>query len=478
MDAPAYFSSHFNIDPAVFAQIGCVDPILNYDNSYFIDITLLESCESEIIRKKGTVQLQHFFQVLFDLLSLSGSNKMAWNSAIKLLSKTELRALNLGYGLSSVSGQNMGDIKVERFLVACREIIDAGVSNPALFSVMPLIQPGIGPDTLSDIASTAMAPALSEYTQDAILQIEGIKTAEFSIQGEKYNLPPHPFKAGEPILLVPADIVMDLPVSVDWDSLGEAMQYSAEIKERFGYLFTEFFSEINRAKSKAAEVKKAAKKAIHENPLLGDELIEFVKAISSVSAKFRQTPDGESLAEILREELFLLNAGSEYTYTTPKSSEELMAFVNKLIEEFKFLIEYKGSNKLLHNDLGKPRKEKFAQQLFYHSAFPVCQRHSIELDPEHETGVGPVDFKLSAGGNNKVIVEIKMSNNTRLAHGYESQVPLYQKASKTNQAFFVCIDVGSIGGKWKKVVDLKRRNDRLPQPVLIDAKWKPSASKR
>jgi len=46
-----------------------------------------------------------------------------------------------------------------------------------------------------------------------------------------------------------------------------------------------------------------------------------------------------------------------------------------------------------------------------------------------------MDFKISQGFNDKINVEIKLSTN-RLLHGFQTQLPIYDKAEKTNKSIF------------------------------------------
>ena len=46
---------------------------------------------------------------------------------------------------------------------------------------------------------------------------------------------------------------------------------------------------------------------------------------------------------------------------------------------------------------------------------------------EANEGPGPVDLRMSRG-NNKTVVEIKLSSNADYIHGYEEQIEQYVKA--------------------------------------------------
>ena len=54
---------------------------------------------------------------------------------------------------------------------------------------------------------------------------------------------------------------------------------------------------------------------------------------------------------------------------------------------------------------------------------------------------------MSRGFNARVLVETKLSTNTRLVHGYESQLQTYKRSEQTMRAYYVVIDVGRMGKK-------------------------------
>lgn len=50
-----------------------------------------------------------------------------------------------------------------------------------------------------------------------------------------------------------------------------------------------------------------------------------------------------------------------------------------------------------------------------------CEVNNLDISPETDTGNGPIDFKISKGFNDKINIEMKLSTNTKLLHGYKSQ---------------------------------------------------------
>ena len=110
-----------------------------------------------------------------------------------------------------------------------------------------------------------------------------------------------------------------------------------------------------------------------------------------------------------------------------------------------------------------------------------CKANNLDLTPEADTGNGPVDFKMSSGFNGRVLVEIKLSTNSKLIAGYEKQLRAYAEAEETTSAFYIVLDVGQMGKKDQQLVAVKNREAKAGKPtsaiVLIDGQRRPSASK-
>jgi hypothetical protein len=123
--------------------------------------------------------------------------------------------------------------------------------------------------------------------------------------------------------------------------------------------------------------------------------------------------------------------------------------------KFKELIETHALAEALYTDDGKPRKERIAQKVFFAIADAYCAANGLDISPETNSGRGAVDFKFSMGYVLRVVVEVKLTSNTRLLHGYETQIREYQKAEGTEHAIYLVIDNG---GAPNRLAELRRRS--------------------
>ena len=71
---PIYFSKYFNISPEKLKELGCFDPILNFDTKLFVEPLLLKKSESEIIKNAYNNYHDFFSNCLMLLLSSKDEN--------------------------------------------------------------------------------------------------------------------------------------------------------------------------------------------------------------------------------------------------------------------------------------------------------------------------------------------------------------------------------------------------------------------
>ena len=95
---------------------------------------------------------------------------------------------------------------------------------------------------------------------------------------------------------------------------------------------------------------------------------------------------------------------------------------------------------------------------------------NLDMSCESNIGVGQEDIKISRG-NDKTIVEVKLSSNPDCKHGYQKQLPRYAEAEHTKNMVFVLVLVDD--NEWEIV----KRTENDPDIVIINARTQKSASK-
>lgn len=186
----------------------------------------------------------------------------------------------------------------------------------------------------------------------------------------------------------------------------------------------------------------------------------------------------------------------ETEYHNIKKEEKLEYYVdNKLIQDtnfqnvvkqalegFSHSIVNHGSYKLLWNEKNS-RDEKSIQNLFLVSSHLFFNTHNIDISREANIGRGPVDFKISRGNKEKILVEIKKAANPKINHGIKKQLPKYMIAEEVKVAYYLVVVFDK--EEFEKINHLQQLIDEINNDycleinlIVIDATLdKPSASK-
>jgi phosphoenolpyruvate-protein kinase (PTS system EI component) len=88
---------------------------------------------------------------------------------------------------------------------------------------------------------------------------------------------------------------------------------------------------------------------------------------------------------------------------------------------------------------------------------------------------------MSKGYDARVVVEIKLSDNTRLQRGYEKQLEKYKTSEKTTSGVYVVVVISDIGEKDEKLLAAKNNATAAgafaSELVFIDGSKKAPASR-
>ena len=403
---------------------------------------------------------------------------VAWRTAQRLLSFPEIKWTCLGYGAQSISGSGSGAEMTAQFMDTARQIVQLGVDDPDLFVAMALFEEGVGPDRISDMTTNVVLGDLLRFNERILLDLD-VPTQPTTLHlrnGQSYSasLPTNPcIPEGGPVVLVPSDILRDLPVATDWSEIADAVSKTEQLR-----------GGVNRQIGQLWETKtRKDKAAIRRWAMSGkDQFVALLDILHTSKARpydVRGDPRGELAWRRL---LTTLADDEPCTIEQPPVLDLAGAagVVNKIVEQFRFLIEQRRiSEELYYNDA--PRPEKAAQRLFFVVAYAYCKANNLDLTPEADTGNGPVDFKISEGFLGRILVEIKLSYNGKLVAGYTRQLEAYRTAEEALKAYYLVIDVGHMGHKYKRLLEVKHRAEsegQLVSPIiLIDGSRRRSASK-
>lgn len=328
---PKLFSAYFGVDQEIMEESGLIDPFLNVDVPLFIDPALLKKSGFDELSKRGYEDFRQNFSNIISLVDISRKEgDVAWRNAERLLNLGEAPGTGLGYSTSRRSGTSRPrEIKLQ-ILRTAKEIVDLGSKNPDMIAVMQLFEDGVGADTISDFTTNAIMPALAEITQK-FCEDNSIPV-ELSEYSDEWCLPVYRDSSGRrsEILLVPKDIVMDLPIAQNWAEIEKAVGMTNRIRDRVNALLGGI------SKSTLSERKEAIKVAALENP---EGFEEFVRAVTEAAKSYSETSDRLSydfIKKILSGDLTQYDVSKSYSV---RSLEELSSLVRDTIEYFRSHVE-------------------------------------------------------------------------------------------------------------------------------------------
>lgn len=446
---PLRFSTHFGIRPSALARLGVLDPTLNVDTKLFIDPLLLgDSLAREM--KRAAKTFRAYFENICSLLAASSNpGDVAWRSAKARLAFREVKGTCLGYGGASIAGSGFGPGLTERLLVTAKEIVDLGVRDPNLFLLLALLEEDVGPDRVSDMTTNVILPDLAAFGQRVAARLR-VPVQDFTVAGQVYRLPANPLERNTPVYFVPNDVLRDLPIAADWEGVGTAAAHNAAFRERVNQRIGAIWNAQSRRQK--AELRAQALKS-KENVEI---LLQAVQRVRRKSYDLTKDPEGLLLwrdrLTVARDHPLALALPAAATRT----ADDVLAVVRRIVDQFRYLVERQGLWKNLWD--GKRRRpEKAAQLLFFAVADSYCKANDLDLAPETDSGGGPVDFKIAAGATAKVLVEIKLSSNSKVIDGYTKQLQAYRSAERATKAVYLVIDVGGMGTKDERLEALRKR---------------------
>ncbi|HHK8037072.1 TPA: hypothetical protein ACQVHY_002238, partial [Serratia marcescens] len=425
-------SSLEGIDIETLDSLGVTDVVLNADTALFIDPLLLSESVHPEIRINATEKYNEKFRKIMKYLRASKlKNDAPWKAAKKEFNFSEVSFTCLGYS-STIHGSGWGDQITNSTMDVAKQIIDLGVDDTDFFMGLSLFEEGIGPDRISDMTTNIIFNELLLFTS-RINEILKLPTKKFKIKKTNFEFETLINPTNDsPLMLVPNDIVRALPIVTDWSDIGTAARHNDELREKLNYKIGGIWTSMSRQeKNYAKDLALRSKDAF-------EDVLNLIRSVDKVPYDAKADKNGEFFwREIVR----LINQDcpldlSRYNKEN-LSEEEFIELVNTIVLEFKDLIENKGIWKELWSEEGKPRKEKAVQRLLFTVAYSYCKANNLDISPESDSGNGPVDFKISKGFNKKIVVEIKLSTNSSLVHGYEKQLEIYKNADDTNLGIFI-----------------------------------------
>lgn len=466
---PTLFSVKFGISASELDKANLLDPYIDTDTPLFIDPLLIDKSANSILRTAGLAQFRDYFGKVVGLLAIAEiEGDPAWIGAERLLSLKEPAENGLGYSRSKRAGSSRPEDVRTQLLRTVKHVIRLGSKNPEMLSLMGFLEAGVGPDTISDFTTVAMTEALAEITHSFCIA-HGIPL--FANDLSKLALPRIKRKGKvRSVVLVPRDVLRDLPVTDSWADVWEAAEHNRILRDKLSVMLAGI------AQPTVVEQKEAIKRAVTQSGAVFDA---FLEAVKSAATSYDQNEDIKgfyTFRDFLTENRAFATGKK---YNIRKKPEDVLKLILDAIDVFRHNVENGNLWEALWAG-DQPKRERAAQLLFFAIADGYCRAHDIDNVSEPNFGGGPVDFAFGDGCQSRVLVEMKRSTGS-VVSGYEKQLERYKKAARTDFAIYVVIDYG---GGANKIRDIEKVRDqklsqgkRASEIIVIDARKKLSPSK-
>lgn len=460
----AVFASEYLELNDEFEENGVFDSIVDEDSNFFINLVRLKTTQVPEF-KNSYETINEFFNRIATLLEASDiKGDKFYKAALKQFDFSEVNGINLGYSESRY-GSGFGDKLRVQVIDDAFDIIKKGSKQPEIFQLVGLFEENIGPDRLSDMVATIILPDIISYTkrinEDIHIEPESYPNLQFN-DGIVWN----PYKKCE-LLLLPIDILHELPIAKSWDDIDRVIQENETIRR-----------EINEAVSEewykwaSGQKKNYLKEQIFKDPEKCARVIEAYR--NSTAPPLKLSSDINYFVAALFKQMKKADISF---YVEEKESKTSIQAAKDVLNIFKDWIENnRGWNTILETESSK--REKVVQRLIHLGAKHYIQSNNLDISFEPDAGRGPADFKVSRGSD-ITVGEIKLSSNGQYLHGYSVQIEEYAEAEGTKQKMYVFVDIGN-PGRLKKIIDEYKKRSELdeyaPLLIIIDSTSKVAAS--
>ena len=349
-----------------------------------------------------------------------------------------------------------------------------------------LIREGVGRDNISDFTNNLIHEFLLDYTQKfALRYIKSERRRSVSVNKVRFNYDTEawesetfdlPWYRNDYVLLTPKDILTRDDTWINKTDLVDNFSAipTAIPNQQLRSLVSNYFLKMLPSNPKRKDEREAAFRTVQHFPQLVDFYIKLkedtgdrAEDLASERVAFSQ----QLYLEQFRELPELLQRKTAFYDVAGNSYDDALSRVMFL----KDVIENKGGHRIFYIADTPLKREEDLQILYRMTWFATL----ADVTREANDGRGPVDFKVSRGSADKVLVEFKLASNTHLERNLKKQVEIYQKASDAKRALKVIL---YFSARERKKVDniLKRLNlTGDTSVVLIDSRKdnKPSASR-
>ncbi len=368
----------------------------------------------------------------------------------------------------------MGTAKRSRFMHVASQVEEVGRNDARLIPVLAILENGIGADLISDMTARIIIAELAEITR-AFCLAQGVPVEPIDVGDDTFLLPRNPLVNSKktPIILVPVDILRDLPEVDTWADVVRLTMFNARLRNQVNSYISGIMADEELT---AAEKRERAIKELTEADEAVARVGEFLAAVAPKVYDITNDPKTKRVFQRITgivDTKYPISGGLK----VPTTQAEFKELVERVIEQFRFLIEEQAMWRLLYTPQFARLREEVAQSVFFAVADSYCKGYDVHIAVEHNTAGGRTDFLFTKGREFRIVIEIKWSDNNGLRRGYTKQVSDYAKAEEAFHSYYVVLDCdgGSGYSALQAYLDEGRRVANITvKPIDANPKSSPS----
>jgi hypothetical protein len=165
---PYRLNEIFEISQSRWDDTGAFDAFVGLDAPLYIDPFLLSESSAKELKDAKEVFDSHFSGIVRLLSSAQSLGDPFFNAAAKRLTFKEIPNTGLGYSKHGRQGSGIGIGLATEIAGLGKLIINAGVNDPEIFSLMGLLQDNIGADRISDMTAAIILGSLLQCTRSGV----------------------------------------------------------------------------------------------------------------------------------------------------------------------------------------------------------------------------------------------------------------------------------------------------------------------
>ncbi len=467
-----YFSQHYKINLTSYED--WFDPRMSLDTSLYIDPFMVFKSKHPLF-SNAKEKFFDFFKAVFELAHEAISSKLAYQKLEIILKFPEVKEVCLGVSKKGTSGSGSGGGGSKAFAEAFVKLAKAGYKDIKHFEEVEIFTGGIGEDKISDATANIIKLELIEYTQNICKELNvptlrcAINNASFDFEDKSwdsriFNLPKNPFFQKERgVILVPKEFLREMH-AISSDGFAEYIsgKKNEELRAYLNY-------DINRELKKTDIKKKQIIDFAQRNSNIVHEYVQHLEENEAEIQPYNLDVDKKN---VYRNE----KKASEFILANPLSlsasnKQEFVGFLERLIQQCKFLMEEKDGYKLLWDELKqlpdapvqyKYRTESEAQKLLAEIILGYCQASSINIYNESEICKQSIDFQFISGYKGRALIKLQLAES----------IPAKQASL---EKFLADIRISRTGYDYYLIIaytyrDLERVDSLLKQIESMDSK--------